>query len=118
MRHFLAVGGRRTTAVLSVVAARLRAQPGRAALVVAGLAVAVAMLTAVVGGSVEARDRAVQQAIADLPLSQRAFRIDLFNLPFGENYARADSTARAALGRLTRSPLLSGTFLRELRVGG
>jgi len=109
---------RQATAVLSVVGARLRSQPGRAALVVAGLAVAVAMLVAVVGGSVEARDRAVQQAIADLPLSQRAFRIDLFNLPFGENYGRADATARAALGRLTPAPLLSGTFLRELRVGG
>lgn len=101
-----------------MVAARLRAQPGRAALIVGGLAVAVAMLTAVVGGSVEARDRAVQQAIGDLPLSQRAFRVDLFNLPFGEDYARADATARGALRRLTRAPVLSGTFLRELRVGG
>jgi hypothetical protein len=118
MRHFLAVGGRRTTAVLSVVAARLRAQPGRAALIMGGLAVAVAMLTAAVGGSVEARDRAVQQAIADLPLSQRAFRVDLFNLPFGQDYAQADTTARSALAKLTRAELLSGTFLRELRVGG
>jgi hypothetical protein len=118
MRHFLVVGVRRTTAVLSVVAARLRAQPGRAALIVGGLAVAVAMLTAAVGGSAEARDRAVQQAIADLPLSQRAFRVDLFNLPFGQDYAQADATARAALGKLTKAQLLSGTFLRELRVGG
>jgi hypothetical protein len=109
---------RRATAVLSVVAARLRAQPGRAALIVGGLAVAVAMLTAAVGGSVEARDRAVQQAISDLPLSQRAFRVDLFNLPFGQDYAKADATARAALRHLTRASLLSGTFLRELRVGG
>ena len=106
------------TAVLSVVAARLRAQPGRAALIVGGLAVAVAMLTAAVGGSVEARDRAVQQAISDLPLSQRAFRVDLFNLPFGQDYAKADATAREALAHLTRAPLLSGTFLRPLRVGG
>ncbi len=118
MRHFLVVGVRRTTAVLSVVAARLRAQPGRAALIVGGLAVAVAMLTAAVGGSVEARDRAVQQAIADLPLSQRAFRVDLFNLPFGQDYAQADATARGALAKLTKARLLSGTFLRELRVGG
>jgi hypothetical protein len=116
--HPLRLGVRQATAVLSVVAARLRAQPGRALLIVGGPAVAVAMLTTAVGGSVEARDRAVQQAISDLPLSQRAFRVDLFNLPFGENYARADATARAALGRLTRAPLLSGTFLRELRVGG
>jgi hypothetical protein len=114
MRH----GVRRATAVLSVVAARLRAQPGRAALIAGGLTVAVAMLTAVIGGSVEARDRAVQRAISDLPLSQRAFRIDLFNLPFGQDYAKADATARSALGRLTRATLLSGTFLRELRVGG
>ena len=112
------LGIRRATAVLSVVAARLRAQPGRAALIVGGLAVAVAMLTAVVGGSVEARDRAVQQAIRDLPLSQRAFRVDLFNLPFGQDYAKADATARESLGRLTRAPLLAGTFLRPLRVGG
>jgi hypothetical protein len=112
------LGIRRATAVLSVVAARLRAQPGRAALIIGGLAVAVAMLTAVVGGSVEARDRAVQQAIKDLPLSQRAFRVDLFNLPFGEDYAKADATARESLRRLTSAPLLAGTFLRPLRVGG
>jgi hypothetical protein len=121
MQHVLQrprLGVRRSTAVLSVVAARLRAQPGRALLIVGGLAVAVAMLTAAVGGSVEARDRAVQQAITDLPLSQRAFRVDLFNLPLGQDYAQADATARAALGRLTRAPLLTGTFLRDLRVGG
>ena len=117
MRH-LRTGVRGASAVLSVVGARLRAQPGRAALIVGGLAVAVAMLTAAVGGSVAARDRAVQQAIADLPLSQRAFRVDLFNLPFGQDYGKADATARGALGRLTRAPLLSGTFLRDLRVGG
>jgi hypothetical protein len=118
MRQFLVVGARRSAAVLSVVAARLRAQPGRATLIVGGLAVAVAMLIAAVGGSVEARDRAVQQAIRQLPLSQRAFRIDLFNLPFGQDYAKANGTARGALARLTHAPILSGTFLRELRIGG
>src|SRR5438270_5672152 len=103
---------------LMVAAARLRGQPGRALVVAGGIGAAVAMLVAVIGGSLAARDRAVQKAIGELPVSQRAFRIDLFNLPPGQDYRAADTTARRSLARLTPTRPLRGTFLRELRIGG
>src|SRR5579859_7113050 len=103
---------------LMVAGARLRGQPGRALVVAGGIGAAVAMLVAVIGGSLAARDRAVQKAIGDLPISQRAFRIDVFNLPPGQDYAAADATARRSLARLTPTRPLRGTFLRELRVAG
>src|SRR5690349_16831071 len=109
---------RRTSAGLTVAAARLRGQPGRALVVAGGIGAAVAMLVAVIGGSLAARDRAVQKSVAELPVSQRAFRVDLFNLPPGQDYRAADTTARRSLGRLTTARPLRGTFLRELRVGG
>jgi hypothetical protein len=103
---------------LMVAAARLRGQPGRALVVAGGIGAAVAMLVAVIGGSLAARDRAVQKGIIELPLAQRTFRVDVFNLPPGQDYAGADATARRSLARLTTSRPLRGTFLRELRVGG
>src|SRR5205823_9549632 len=48
----------RLRAPLTVAAARLRASPGRALLVVVGIAASQAMLVAVIGGSLVARDRA------------------------------------------------------------
>ena len=110
--------GRQLSAGLTVAAARLRGQPGRALVVAGGIGAAAAMLVAVLGGSVAARDRAVQKGISQLPLSQRAFRVDVFNLPPGQDYPAADATARRSLARLTSSQPLRGTFLRELRIGG
>ena len=52
-----------------------------------GVAASVAMLVSVLGGSVIARDREVQKAVAALPESQRSFEVDAFGLPPGQNYA-------------------------------
>ena len=108
----------RIRAPVVVAAARLRGHPGRALLVAGGVAAAIATLVAVDGGSLIARDREVQQAIAALPASERSFRVDAFGLPLGKSYAQADRTITAVLARLTPRPLLRATFFRELRVGG
>ena len=68
---------RRLRVPFVVAFARLRAHPGRALLVVLGVAAAQALLVGVLGGSAIARDRAVQNAVGRLPLNQRSFRIDV-----------------------------------------
>jgi hypothetical protein len=103
---------------LHVASARLRAHPLRGLLVATGVAAAVAALVGVAGGSLAARDRAVQRAVAALPVSQRSFRVDAFGLAPGQDYRSADRLVRRSLATLTPSAPLPGTFFRELRVGG
>jgi hypothetical protein len=102
---------------LLVAAARVRAQPGRAGLVVLGVAASLGTLVAVLGESVAARDRALSRAVAALPAEQRSFRVDAFGLPSGDAYRAADRTVRAALAPLSTAPPLRGEFLRRLRFG-
>jgi hypothetical protein len=108
----------RARAPLVVAAARLRAHPGRAALVASGVAVSAAMLVAALGGSAVTRDRALQHELAELPAGQRAFRVDAFGLPPGATYAGADGEIRGALALLSPRPPLRGTFLHQLRIDG
>ena len=108
----------RARAPLSVAAARLRAHVGAGLLVLLGVAASVAMLVSVLGGSVIARDREVQKAVAALPESQRSFEVDAFGLPDGQDYAATDRTVRRQLSTLTSQTPLRGTFFRRLRVGG
>ena len=75
-------------APLQVAAARLRAHPGAGLLVLLGVAASIAMLVSVLGGSVIARDREVQKAVAALPESQRSFEVDAFGLPAGPELPR------------------------------
>src|SRR5438876_916543 len=104
----------RARAPLVVAAVRLRAHPGRAALVAVGVAVSTAMLVAALGGSAITRDRTVQHGLAELPESQRGFRVDAFGLPPGTTYAGADREVRAVLTPLSPRPLLRGTFFHQL----
>ena len=108
----------RARAPLVVAAARLRGHLGRAVLVAAGIAAAIAMLVGVEGGSLIARDRAVQRAVAALPASQQSFRVDAFGLAPGQSYAQADRAIRGTLATLTARPPLRAMFFRELRVAG
>jgi hypothetical protein len=108
----------RARAPLVVAAARLRGHAGRAILVAAGIAASLAMLVGVEGGSLIARDRAVQRAVAALPASQQSFRVDAFGLAPGQNYAQADRTIRGTLASLTTRRPLRAMFFRELRIGG
>jgi hypothetical protein len=108
----------RARAPLVVAAARLRGHAGRAVLVAAGIAASIAMLAGVEGGSLIARDRAVQRAVAALPASQQSFRVDAFGLAPGQSYAQADRTIRDTLASLTARRPLRAMFFRELRVAG
>ena len=62
------------------------------------------------GGGLTARDRALRQALSDLPASQRSFQVSSFDLPIGKSYAATDRVARAALALLTpeRPTVLTG----------
>src|SRR5437762_2844767 len=84
-------------APLAVAAARLRAQPLRPALLVAGVALAFAMLTSIMGGSLVARQQALRRTLSAAPESERGFRIDRFGVPLdASSYAQADRRARDA----------------------
>ena len=108
---------RRAVAPVTVAVARLRARPGRSLLVTAGVAGATAMLVAVLGGGLAAKDRAVQSALAKLPASDRSFRVDSFGLPAGQDYGSADHDVRGVLRPLTRRQPLAGSFFRQLVIG-
>lgn len=108
----------RLAAPLAVARSRLVGQPGRALLVLAGVAATSAMLLGVVGGSLVAQDRTLQRAIATLPAGQRTFRIDSFGLPVGASYAGIDRTARRALALLTPKHPYVVTSFSSLIVAG
>ena len=109
----------RALAPLGVAGARLRAHPLRFALVVSGVAIAFAMLLAVLGGSLVARQQALAHALAALPSVDRGFRIDRFGYPLDAgDFARADARARRALAALSDRPVRHTVLFRELRVQG
>ena len=106
---------RRLRAPVVVAAARLRAQPARGLLVALGVALATGLLVAVVGGSLVARDRAVQRAVAALSPGERSFRVDNFLV---DRYEPADRAATRALAAVSSVPPVRGEILHELRIGG
>src|ERR1700722_4217279 len=108
----------RVRAPVVVAASRLRARPGRALLVVVGVAASCAMFVGVLGGSLAAQDRTLQQTLATLPPSEQTFRIDSFGLPYGQSFASADRTARAAFARLTKRPPVVVTSFTTLIIAG
>src|SRR5947208_8543247 len=106
-------------APLAVAAARLRAQPLRPALLVGGVALAFALLTSILGGSLVARQQALRRTLSATPQSARGFRIDRFGLPLdSSSYAQADGRARNALAALGGGRTRRVVLFRELRVQG
>jgi hypothetical protein len=113
------VMGGATWAALRVSAARLRSRPLRPLLVISGVALAFAMLVAVVGGSLVARQQALKRGLNQLPASARGFRVDRFGLPLGkQTYAREDRAVRRVLGTLASGEVKRVVFFRQLRIGG
>jgi hypothetical protein len=108
---------RTALAALGVSAARLRSQPLRPVLVVAGVALAFAMTVAIVGGSLVARQQALGQALGALPDTAQGFRVDRFGLPLSRQaYAREDREVRRVLGTLSPDAARRVVFFRQLRV--
>ena len=110
---------RAALAALRVSAARLRSQPLRPVLVVAGVALAFAMTVAIVGGSLVARQQALGRALGGLPESAQGFRVDRFGTPLSrQTYAREDRAVRRVLGTLSPGAARRVVFFRQLRVAG
>src|SRR5262245_9638743 len=98
---------------------RLRAQPLRPALLVAGVALAFALLVSVLGGSLVARQQSLRRTLAATPESSRVFRIDRFGRPLdARGYVEADRRARHALAALGSGKTRRVVLFRELRVHG
>jgi hypothetical protein len=111
--------GGATRAALRVSGARLRARPLRPLLVVAGVALAFAMIVAVVAGSLVARQQALKRGLNELPASTRGFRVDRFGLPLSrDTYRREDRAVRRVLGTLAAGQVRRVVFFRQLRIGG
>jgi hypothetical protein len=108
---------RRATAVLTVTGRRLRARPGRALLVSAGVTVAVAFLTGVAGGSAVSEDLALRHALAALPPAERALRVAWSGQTAPGGYAALDRNAQRAAGSLTGQPLTRSVELNDVRFG-
>jgi FtsX-like permease family len=110
---------RAALAALGVSAARLRSQPLRPVLVVAGVALAFAMTVAIVGGSLVARQQALGRALGALPDSAQGFRVDRFGTPLTRHaYARENREVRRVLGTLSPGEARRVVFFRQLRVAG
>ena len=90
---------RRATAVLAVTARRLRARPGRALLVSAGVTVAVGFLVGVAGGSAVSEDLALRHALGSLPPAERALRIGWSGETAPGGYPALDRVAQREAGR-------------------
>jgi hypothetical protein len=106
-------------AALAVASARLRSQPVRPALVVAGVALAFAMLVSVLGGSLVARQQALGRALAGVPESARGLRVDRFGLPLNARAdAQEDALVRRAVATVSAGGIRRVVFFRQLRVQG
>jgi hypothetical protein len=83
------------------------------------VALAFAMLVAVVGGSLVARQQALKRGLSTLPASARGFRVDRFGLPLDKRtYDREDRAVRRVLGSLASGRVKRVVFFRQLRIDG
>jgi hypothetical protein len=84
--------------------------------VAAGIAIACALVAGLAGGSLAARDRALQRTIAALPQAQRSVRVGWSGVSPGTSFAEYDRAARAALrpvgGAVSRSVAFRSLHLR------
>jgi hypothetical protein len=106
----------RLAAIFRLVLRRARTRPGRGALVAAGIAIACALVAGLAGGSLAARDRALQRTIDALPQAQRSVRVGWSGTSPGSSFAAYDRAARVALrplgGAVSRSVAFRSLHLR------
>ncbi len=107
----------RLAAIFRLVLRRARTRPGRGALVAAGIAIACALVAGLAGGSLAARDRALQRTIAALPQAQRSVRVGWSGTSLGTSFAAHDRAARAAL-RPVGGGVSSSVAFRALALRG
>ena len=107
----------RLAAIMQLVLRRARTRPGRGALVAGGIAIACALVAGLAGGSLAARDRALQKTVAALPESQRSVRVGWAGVSPGTGFAQIDREARGVLRPLGGSVSRSVAF-RSLHLHG
>ncbi|HSC93291.1 MAG TPA: FtsX-like permease family protein [Gaiellaceae bacterium] len=90
---------RRVAAPVRLAALRARTASGATALGAVGIAAAAAMLVAVLGASLVARERSLSRSLAEVPVAQRAVRAAWFGVPGpgGPAWRALDGEARRAL---------------------
>ncbi|HSL65175.1 MAG TPA: hypothetical protein VK874_11005, partial [Gaiellaceae bacterium] len=111
---------RRVAAPLRLAALRARDAPGAVALGAVGIAAAAAMLVAVLGASLVARDRSLARAVDEVPSGQRSVRAAWFGVPgpAGPRWHELDGEARAALGPLDAGRPTGLVLFRQSSVAG
>jgi hypothetical protein len=99
---------------------RLRAAPGRAALVALGIAAGAAMLALAVGGSAAVRDRAVSRELARIGPSQSSLQVVWSGVPAQASVpvSRLDSEARRALTSIVPGRPFGVALFRQQNFGG
>ena len=107
----------RFAAIFRLVLRRARARPGRGALVAVGIAIACALVAGLAGGSLAARDRALQRTIAALPEAQRSVRVGWSGVSPGAAFASYDRAARTAL-KPVGGPVARSVAFRSLHLRG
>ena len=85
-------------------------------MVATGIAIACALVAGLAGGSLAARDRALQRTIGALPEAQRSVRVGWSGVSLGSSFAAYDRAARHALkpvgGAVSRSVAFRSLHLR------
>ncbi len=105
---------RRLATPLGLAERRLTHRLERVALVALGIAAGTAMLAAVLGGSLLARDRSLERATARIPASERAVRALWFGIPAVFDLAAIDGAARFAQVTSGRLPHTCGVHRCEV----
>jgi hypothetical protein len=108
---------RSAVAPVAVTWRRVRARPERTLLVSLGVAVAVAFLVAVAGGSAVSQDVALRRALAALPPAERVLRVGWSGQVATGGYGPLDRAARRELGSLTAEPVTASVELADVRLG-
>src|SRR5262249_20643487 len=99
---------------------RLRASPGRAALVALGIAAGAAMLALAVGGSAAVRDRAVQRELMRIGPSNSSVQVVWSGVPAQASVpvSTLDASARSALASIVPGKPFGVSLFRQANFGG
>src|SRR4051812_40124053 len=99
---------------------RLRAAPGRAALVALGIAAGAAMLALAVGGSAAVRDRALAEELARIGPSESSLQVVWSGVPAqgAVSAAALDRDAREALASIVPGQPFGVSLFRQTPLGG
>jgi hypothetical protein len=117
-RQLLAARSLPVRAPLRVALARIRARPGRGALVAAGVALATAAAAGIAGGGTITADLELHRSLDALPPSDRGFSATWLGAPPAGGYAQIDRTATGALAGIQPGRPARTVAYSELNLNG